>query len=177
MSDDITAVAGEARESQQGQDGAKEFTPIQSQDDLNRIVEARLARERAKFADYQELKAAADKLAELEDLDKSELDKAIARAEKAEREAAEAAEALAKKDREVLVQRVAAEMKVPAKWLSGSSEEELVASAEEWLADAQGVASGPAPGVVPSAGTGNGSGSAAMSLEEVRERAKRFAGK
>lgn len=175
MSDDITAVAGEARE--QGQGGAKEFAPIQSQDDLNRIVEARLARERAKFADYQELKAAADKLAALEDRDKSELDKAIARAEKAEREAAEKDAALAEKDREVLVQRVAAEKKVPAKWLSGATQEELEASADEWLADAQGVAPVSKPGVVPSAGTGDGSGASAMSLEDVRERARRYAGK
>lgn len=43
-------------------DGGKQgFTPPASQEELNRIVEARLVRERAKFSDYDELKAKAAK--------------------------------------------------------------------------------------------------------------------
>ena len=174
MSDDNTAVAGEHHESDQGE-GVKGFAPIESQDDLNRIIEARLARERAKFADYPELKSKAEKLAEIEDRDRSELERAIARAEKAEREVSERDAALAEKDREVLVQRVSAEKKVPAKWLSGSTQEDLEASADEWLADAKGVVPVSAPGYVPSAGTGDGSG--ASSLDGIKERAKAFVGK
>lgn len=36
------------------------FEPIESQEDLDKIVGARLAREREKFADYDQLKAAAE---------------------------------------------------------------------------------------------------------------------
>ena len=42
------------------------FTPITSQEDLDKVIGARLAREREKFADYDDLKAAASKLAEAE---------------------------------------------------------------------------------------------------------------
>lgn len=175
VSDDNTAVAGEHHETEQGGECAKEFAPIQSQDDLNRIIEARLARERAKFADYPELKSKAEKLAEMEDRDKSELVRAIERAELAERKAAEAEALVANRERELLVKDVAAVKKVPAKWLRGDSREELEASADEWLADAKGVVPVSTPGYVPSAGTGDGSG--ASSLDEVRERAKAFAGK
>ena len=42
------------------------FTPITTQEDLDKVIGARLAREREKFADYDDLKAAASKLAEAE---------------------------------------------------------------------------------------------------------------
>lgn len=51
------------------------FTPPASQEDLDRIVGQRLARERAKFADYDEVKAKAAKLDEAEAASKSELQK------------------------------------------------------------------------------------------------------
>lgn len=44
----------------------QEFTPIQSQEELNQIVESRIARERKKFSDYDDLKAKAAKADELE---------------------------------------------------------------------------------------------------------------
>lgn len=53
------------------------YTPPASQADLDRIVEQRLARERSKFADYDELKAKAAKVDELEQASKSELQKAL----------------------------------------------------------------------------------------------------
>ena len=40
------------------------FEPIETQEDLDRIISARLAREREKFADYDQLKAAAAEGAE-----------------------------------------------------------------------------------------------------------------
>lgn len=44
-----------------GSQGGSTYTPPGSQADLDRIVEQRLARERAKFADYDDLKAKAEK--------------------------------------------------------------------------------------------------------------------
>lgn len=47
-----------------------------SQSEVNRIVEDRLRREQAKYADYDDLKAKADKFDEQEEANKSELQKA-----------------------------------------------------------------------------------------------------
>ena len=64
-----------------------------SQADVDRIVQDRLARAKtAPPADYEELKKAAERLAELEEAQKTELEKAQERAEKAERNAKAAAE-------------------------------------------------------------------------------------
>lgn len=68
----------------------KPFTPITSQEDLNRVLAERLNRERTKFADYDELKAKADQFDVLEQASKSELDKALDRAARAETAAEEA---------------------------------------------------------------------------------------
>jgi hypothetical protein len=68
------------------------------QADVDRIVKDRLARQKAQFSDYEELKAKADKLAEIEAASKTELEKALERAgeleKKAAAEAARAQEAL-----------------------------------------------------------------------------------
>lgn len=64
-----------------------------SQDDVDRIVRERIARVKHEPpADYADLQAAAARLAEIEEANKSELDKAIARAEAAENTAKEATE-------------------------------------------------------------------------------------
>jgi hypothetical protein len=52
------------------------YTPPESQDALNKIVEQRLARERSKYADYDDVKAKAARLDEIEAASKSELEKA-----------------------------------------------------------------------------------------------------
>lgn len=54
---------------------APEFKPIASQEDLDRIIGDRLARERGKFADYDDLKAKAAKFDEVDAASKSELQK------------------------------------------------------------------------------------------------------
>ncbi len=56
-----------------------EFKPITSQDDLNEIVGDRVQRERAKYADYKDLKAKAAKLADLESANQTDAEKAQAR--------------------------------------------------------------------------------------------------
>lgn len=150
---DNTANAGEKA----GE--TSEYQAPATQEELDRIVQKRLDRERRKheeeLSELDELRAKASRLAELEEAGQTELEKAIARAEKAERAAAEAAELVAKKDREVLISRVAAEKKVPAKYLSGDTEEELIAAADEFLADIQSITPDRKPGHVPSTGTGD----------------------
>ncbi len=56
----------------QGGDG---FKPITSQDDLNRIIADRVNRERAKFADYKDLKGKADQFDQLQASHQSETEK------------------------------------------------------------------------------------------------------
>lgn len=60
-----------------------------TQADLDEIVEARLKRERKKYEDYDDLKAKAEKLAQIEAENQSEMERAVARAEQAEKQLAE----------------------------------------------------------------------------------------
>lgn len=65
-----------------------EFKPITSQDDLNKVLNERLTRERAKFADYKDVKTKAAEYDKLAEANKSEIDKAMDRVTKAEAEVA-----------------------------------------------------------------------------------------
>lgn len=77
--------------------GGREFTPITSQEKFDRIIAERLAKERAKFVDpsrfnitkdqFEDLKAKAQRLSEIEEANKSELEKERDRAAKAEERA------------------------------------------------------------------------------------------
>ena len=92
----------------QQQDGStppepKPFTPITSQDDLNRVIAERVQRERGKYADYNDLKAKAGRLDEIEQANKSEIEKANDRVAKAEAEAAKVPSLVAGQLREHLV--------------------------------------------------------------------------
>lgn len=95
--------------------------------DIDRIVERRLERERAKYADYDKIKADAQQLAELREADKAELQKLIERAEEAENRIAAA-------EFNALKAKVAATKGVPTSSLVGTTEEELLASADELIA-------------------------------------------
>jgi len=64
-------------------DGVKTFTQVE----LDRLLGERAARERAKYADYDELKKARAKLQEIEDAQKSELQRAQEAREAAEKAA------------------------------------------------------------------------------------------
>ena len=65
----------------------QEFTPITSQEEFDERIKARIARVKATPpADYDELKAKAAKLDELEEASKSELQKATERAEALQKE-------------------------------------------------------------------------------------------
>lgn len=118
---DPTAVAGENN----GQDN--EFKAPASQADLDRIIQDRVARERAKYADYDDLKATAgqvetfqSRISELEATN-GEL---VGKVELFESE----------KERATLVSDIAKTTGVPASALRGSTREELEAHATELAA-------------------------------------------
>jgi hypothetical protein len=112
-----------AEDDDTGSTGGKTFT----QAEVDKIVRDRVARERAKYADYDDLKAAAAE----GDKSKSQLDK-VSEQLAALTKRAEAAEA-----RETRAKVVASKKLPPslAKRLQGSTEEELTADADELLAD------------------------------------------
>ena len=116
---DETANAGE-------QDQTTEFKAPESQEELDRIIQKRIERERARFSDYADLKAKAEQLDEIEESKKSEIEKATARVAELEAKLAEAELSVLKAD-------VAAAKGVPAKLLTGSTQEELEAAADELI--------------------------------------------
>lgn len=119
MSEQTAPTEGTEETHEQG----TEFEPIASQEALDKIVQSRIARERAKFADYDELKAAADKLKTFEESQKTEAQKAQERLDAAEKRAVELE---LKADRA----EVAAAKGVPVELLNGSTREELEAAAD-----------------------------------------------
>ncbi|MFF2054119.1 hypothetical protein ACFVU2_21110 [Leifsonia sp. NPDC058194] len=118
---DSTTVTEEANSQQQEQ--AKGFEAITSQEDFDKAIQARIARERAKFADYDELKTAKTELDTIRESQKTEAEKVQERLDAAEKRSAEL---------EVKATRaeVAAAKGVPAELLSGSTKEELEAAAD-----------------------------------------------
>jgi hypothetical protein len=104
-----------------------EFKAVTSQDDLNRIINDRLTRERAKYADYKDVKAKAARLDEIEAANKSEIEKATEKATAAEleRDAAKA---------EALRLRIAAKHQISDEdadlFLTGTDEATLTKQAE-----------------------------------------------
>lgn len=80
MEDDGADKGGDGGDSGKSDDGDKgkgDFKPITSQDEFDRALSARLAREREKFADYDDLKAAKVEYDKLLDAAKSEQEKAV----------------------------------------------------------------------------------------------------
>lgn len=65
---------------------ANDFKPITSQQELNAALKDRLDRERSKFKDYNDLKAKAAKLDEIEQANLSEIEKANGRITTAEKD-------------------------------------------------------------------------------------------
>ena len=109
-------AAASAAQTTPAQPAGKTFT----QAELDSIVADRLARERAKYPDYEDLKAKAAKYDAAEEAGKSELQKANDRAAalKTELDALKKANQL----REIR-EKVAKEKNVPASLLNGDSEE------------------------------------------------------
>ena len=121
---DQTTQGLAATESEQSTDTTTdEFTPPQSQEELDRIIANRLTRERRKYADYDSLKERAARYDEMQEKTKTQAQKD-----------AEKITALQQKvaDFELQARRaeIAAEHHVPVDLLRGSNEEELEAHAK-----------------------------------------------
>ena len=124
-------------------------TPITTTEQLQEQIDAaigpRLQRERDKFADYDELKTFKANAA-------TTLDQATARITELETEVSTLKGSLTGKDLELERTRVANEKKVPERWITGETREEMEKSADDWLADAKAAGK---PGVNPHQGTGD----------------------
>ena len=105
-----------------------------SQDELNAIIKDRLDRERAKYAGFDDFKAKAEKYDQMEEANKTELQRATERAEKLESElnALKTAEAI-----RTIKDKVAQETGVPASLLTGQTEDECKEQAQSILAFAK----------------------------------------
>ena len=126
--DTTEAPATEATDTQAQTADRHAFTPITTQEDLDKVIGARLAREREKYADYDDLKAAASKLAEAE-----------ARLSQIDAQAA----------LDKIRNDVAQEVGVPADLLRGSTKDELTAHAS---ALAEALKARPSVPVIPTQG-------------------------
>jgi hypothetical protein len=125
MSDDITADAGEQTDSTESE---SQYKAPASQEELDRIIQSRLDRERKKLpTDYDELKAKAAKLAEIEEANKTESQKIADKLAAAEKRATEL-------EGKALRAEVAAAKGVPVALLTGSTQEELEAAADALIA-------------------------------------------
>jgi hypothetical protein len=124
MADDKNQTPG--TEDKTGKAG-ETFTAITSQEDFDRAVSARIARERSKYEGYDEYKKSAEKLAQIEAEGKTEAEKLRDENEKL----AKKLEAFEQKEK---VAAWAAEVSeatgIPAKALRGTTKEELEAHAE-----------------------------------------------
>lgn len=105
-----------------------------TQAELDSIVKERLSRERGKYADYEEIKAKAAKFDEVEEANKTELQKATERAQalEAELNGMKKAESI-----RTIRDMVASETGVPASLLTADTEEECKAQAQSILSFAK----------------------------------------
>lgn len=101
-----------------------------TQAELDKIVSERLTRDRAKYADYEELKVKAEKFDKMDEANKSELQKAIERADALESELNSLKKAAEVRE---LRERVATAAGVPASLLTGEDEETCKAQAKSIL--------------------------------------------
>lgn len=105
-----------------------EFTPITSQEELNKLIGSRINQVKSQYADYDDLKAKAAQVDAAEEANKTEL-------QKAQERIAELEKATAVATRSALVTRIAAEEGVIPEVLTGETEEEMRAAAKrviEW---------------------------------------------
>lgn len=126
--DTTEATATEVTETQAAPADRHACAPIMTQEELDKVIGARLARERDKYADYDDLKAAASKLAEAE-----------ARLSQIDAQAA----------LDKIRNDVAQEAGVPADLLRGSTKDELTAHAS---ALAEALKARPSVPVIPTQG-------------------------
>ncbi|WP_124712924.1 hypothetical protein [Mycolicibacterium nivoides] len=112
------------------------FKAITSQDEFDKAVARRVARERKKYEGFEDFKTKAEQFDKLEAEKGSDIEKLTRRAEKAEGELTKLTEKLTKAERNELVRDIADEMGLPkklAKRVQGDSEEDIRADIEDLL--------------------------------------------
>lgn len=115
---------------QTGEGQERTFT----QEEVDKLVESRLWREREKYKDYEDLKAKADKYDAAEEAQKSELQKATERADALQKQL----DSMLSADKlRQIRDKVAQETGVPASLLSGETEEACTEQAKAILSFAQ----------------------------------------
>lgn len=120
MSDEQAVTQDVGGAEQGGQSGT--YTPPATQADLDRIIAERLSRERAKYADYDEMKTKAAEFDKATEATKSEIQKAVERAELAEAKAA----AFEKREQVAAwAKDIVKDSPIPADALRGDTEDEL----------------------------------------------------
>lgn len=124
-----TTATEETTNEQKGGEG-KEFQAITSQEDFDKAIQARIARERAKYTDYDELQAKAAKLAEIEESQKTEEQKRQERDAERDRELAELRAEKLRAEVAAAKSDPAKGIVVPVDLLTGSTREQLEASAD-----------------------------------------------
>lgn len=111
-------------EAEQTEQADRTFT----QSEVDAIVRERLTRDRVKYADYEALREKAQRLDQLEEASKTELQKAQDRANALDSELKALKQANALRE---LRQQIATETGVPARLLTATTEEDLKAQAEQ----------------------------------------------
>lgn len=111
------------QEQQANEQEQKTFT----QDELNAIVSDRVKREREKHADYASLKEKADRLDQLEEASKSEIQKMTEKADRLQQELDQIKQAEVIRE---MRSKVSKETGIPENLLTGSTEEECKEQAE-----------------------------------------------
>lgn len=142
--DDASTAQAADDSDKDGKGDKKPFKAPESQDELNRIIQDRVARERAKYDKFDEYKAAAERLKELEDSQKPAeqlADEKIAEIESKyqalQDELAAKEKALKAVELDNLRSKVAVDKGLPSAWvdrLRGETREDLEADAEALLA-------------------------------------------
>lgn len=112
---------------QETQNAGTETPKTFTQDEVNAIVAERLSRDRAKFADYETLKEKAGKFDEMQEANKTELQKATEKAAALEKELADMKQAA---EVQAMRQKISTETGVPANLLTATTEDECKAQAE-----------------------------------------------
>lgn len=101
-----------------------------TQAELDDIIKSRLAKERAKYGDYETLQQKAQKFDEMEEASKSELQKATERADALQKQLDEITQANVIRD---IREKVANDTGVPATLLTGNTEESCMEQANRIL--------------------------------------------
>lgn len=124
---ETTAEAGSTPATEEGGNPSAEGSRTFTQEQVNKLVGEARVKERAKYANYDEYKTAADELSKIKEADKTELQKAN---EKAEALAAERDALLSEKNAAAWKKEVSEATGVPADALEGATKEAIEAHAE-----------------------------------------------